>query len=244
MIVDQRRAIMTSTPSVERPGDNTPEAQPVKKPQTAPARTIQGLFLGSVSLLGLAAILGRFDTTTELVPTHEAIQEVSLIIGGFAGLLVCATAIYLTRMLSIIQRVMLPLGLMFVTAIGVFLVANRSASIVEGWVDFPKEKSHTIQALLRISRAYQTHGKGASQYIQTMPIWSNLEITREDFTLMQAHRSPDDAGKNPDEILSRGYFCAKVEIEQSGNALRILHSGSQKLPQGTVVPCAVQKLTR
>ena len=123
-------------------------------------------------------------------------------------------------------------------------MTGHLASIVEGWVDFPKGKSHTHQALFLISRAYQTHGKGSSQYIQTMPIWSNLEIAREDFTFMRSHRSPDDDGNNPDEISSRGYFCAKVTIEQSDNALRILHSGSQKLPQGTVILCPVPTRTR
>jgi len=109
---------------------------------------------------------------------------------------------------------------------------------MEGWLDFPSGKSHTRQVLFVISRAYQTHGKGSSQYIQTMPIWSNLEITREDFAFMRNHR-PGDDGQNADEISSRGYFCAKVTIEQTDKALRILHSGSQKLPQGAVILCPI-----
>ena len=184
-------------------------------------------------------ILGLFDTTTELVPTHDRVDQACFAVAGFCGLLACGTCIYLTRRLTIIQRIMLPLTFMFVTAIGIFLVAGHVASIIEGRVDFPAGKSHTRQVLLLISRAYQTHGKGSSQYIQTMPIWSNLEITSADFTFMRNHRRLGDDGKNPDEISSRGYFCAKVTIEQSDEAVRILHSGSQKLPQGTVIVCPI-----
>ncbi len=197
-----------------------------------------------MSLIILSMILGRFDTTTELAPAHDGIQNACLVVSGLCGLLACVTAIYFTRMITIVQRIVLPLVLMFLTAIGIFLVTGHLSSIAEGWVDFPKAKSHTHPAFFLISRAYQTHGKASSQYIQTMPIWSTLEITREDFAFMRNHRSPEDRGKNPNEISSRGYFCAKVNVEESDNALRILHAGSQKLPQGTVILCPVPTRTR
>jgi hypothetical protein len=56
---------------------------------------------------------------------------------------------------------------------------------------------------------------------------------------MRNHRPPHDDGKRFDEISSQGYFCARVTVEQSDAALRILHAGSQKLPQGTVILCPV-----
>jgi hypothetical protein len=138
-----------------------------------------------------------------------------------------------------VQRIALPLAIMFEAALGVFMIGNQVSSLVEGWRDFPAATSHTREGLIPISRAYQTHGKGSSQSIQTMPIWSDLEITEEDFAFMKSNRSPSDPGRNPDEISSRGYFCAKVMVEQSGEALRILHAGSQKLTKGTVVICPV-----
>jgi hypothetical protein len=55
---------------------------------------------------------------------------------------------------------------------------------------------------------------------------------------MRNNRRPGDDGHNPDEISSRGYFCAKLTIEQSDKALRILHVGSQTLPVGTVIFCS------
>lgn len=208
-------------------------------PQAAPVKSIWALFFGSLSLIPISMALGWFDTATELVPTHAKVDEACFAIAAACGLLAAGVAIYLTRKLTTIQRIMLPLVIMFEAAIGVFLTTNHAASITEGWLDFPADRIHTRQVLFPISRAYQTHGKGSSQYIQTMPIWSNLEITREDFTFMQNNRRPGDNGHNPDEISSRGYFCAKVTIEQTDRSLRILHAGSRKLPEGTVTLCPV-----
>jgi hypothetical protein len=181
--------------------------------------------------------LGFFDTTTELIPTHAGIESACFAVAAVLGLLACGAGIYFSRHLNKKQRVVLPLVIMLETAIGVFLVADHSASIVEGWADFPAERTHTKQVLIQISRAYQTHGKGRSQYIQTMPVWSNLEIAPEDFAFMRNNRRPGDDGHSPDEISSRGYFCANVLIEQSDHAVRILHAGSHELPKGTVILC-------
>ncbi len=206
-------------------------------PPTVPVKKIWVLFFGSLSLVFISIFLGLFDTTTELVPTHERVDQACFAVAGLGGLLACGTGIYLTKKLTLIQRIMLPLVFMFETAIGIFLVTNHLSSMIEGRVDFPAGRTHTRQVLFLISRAYQTHGKSSSQYVQTIPFWSNLEITREDFAFMRNHRRPGDYGNNPDEISSRGYFCAKVTTEESDKALRILHAGSQKLPPGTVTLC-------
>jgi hypothetical protein len=217
----------------------TPVPESTENQLTASVKSIWVLFFGSFALIPLSMAFGWFDTTTELVPMHEKVDEACLVIAALCGLLTCSMGIYLTRKLSVIQRVMLPLVFLVEASIGIFLVTNHAASIVEGWVDFPAGKTHTRPMLILISRAYQTHGKSSSQYIQTMPIWSNLEITRHDLEFMRNNRRPGDDGHNPDEISSRGYFCAKVSVEQSEKALRILHAGSQKLPEGTVIRCPV-----
>jgi hypothetical protein len=117
------------------------------------------------------------------------------------------------------------------------MVTSHTASIVEGFHDFPPDQTRTSSALLLISRAYQTHGKSRSWNIQTTPIWSNLDITEDDYDFMLAHRRVGDDPRDPDEISSRGYFCARVTIQQSANALRIMHAGSHKLPKGSVIIC-------
>jgi hypothetical protein len=54
---------------------------------------------------------------------------------------------------------------------------------------------------------------------------------------MRTHRRAGDNKGDPDKISSNGYFCAHVTIQQSGNALRVLHAGSHNLPKGSVVIC-------
>jgi hypothetical protein len=89
-----------------------------------------------------------------------------------------------------------------------FLVSFRSADLIEGRIDFPPAKTRTYPGLLIISRAYQTHGKGQSWNIQTTPIWSNLDVTQADYELMLTHRSPEDHGRNPDEIsITASFVC-------------------------------------
>lgn len=217
--------------------DTPTMTQSLKDAKSVPVKSIWALFLGCVSLIPISYALGWFDTTTELIPAHERADQACLALAVLCGLLACCLGLYLTRTLTIIQRIILPIVFLFAAGGGIFLVANHTASIVEGRMDFPAGKTHSRPVLMRISRAYQTHGKGSSQYIQTMPIWSDLEITGEDFAFMQNNRRPGDDGHNRDEISSRGYFCAKVTIEQSDKAVRIMHAGSQKLPQGTVIVC-------
>lgn len=119
----------------------------------------------------------------------------------------------------------------------VFLFLGETANVIEGIIDFPPDKTQSSRELLSISRAYQTHGKGRSWNIQTTPIWSNLDITQDDYKFMLAHRRPGDGGRDADEISSEGYFCARVTIQVSGDAIRVMNAGTHKLPKGTVVIC-------
>ncbi len=195
------------------------------------------LFFGSLLLIPISMAVGWFDNTTELLPRHERADVACLIVAGLCGVLAGGTGIYLTRKLKLSQRIVLPLVITLEAAVGVFLVTGHAASIVEGWADFPAGKTELRQVLIRIGLAYRTHGKSASQYIRTMPFGSDLEINGKDFTYMQSHRGPGDNGRDPDRIASGGFFCAKVMVERSDNALRILHAGSHKLPEGTVIVC-------
>jgi len=232
-------SLMTQIPLANLAESATDISSPPQDEPAVPVKKIWALFFGSLAWIPLFFVLGWFDTATELIPRHVGIDQACLVIAPVLGLLAGALGIYLTKKLTIRQRIVLPLLIMSEVSLGAFVVANRASSIVEGWLDFPHGKTHTRQGLIRISRAYQTHGKNSSQYIQTMPIWSNLEIAPEDFLFMQNNRRPGDDGRNPDNISSRGYFCAKVTVEESAKAIRILHAGSQKLPQGTVMVCPV-----
>ncbi len=198
-----------------------------------------------VSLLVLLLVgdaLGWFDTTTELAPSHDLVLQFCFVIAGMAALICGGLLFRESRGMEGWRRVPVGFGLVVMGFFAVFLVSSRSADIIEGLIDFPAAKTKTYPRLLLIWRAYQTHGKGRSWNIQTTPIWSNLDITEQDYDFMQTHRALGDHGRNPDEISSHGFFCARVTMQQSGKALRILHAGSQKLPAGTVMVCPSEPL--
>ena len=56
---------------------------------------------------------------------------------------------------------------------------------------------------------------------------------------MQEWRKQDD-DSNADDITSDGYFCARVRMQRSGNALRVLDSGNYALPEGSIELCPPQ----
>ena len=194
-------------------------------------------FIGLLALVLLGAALGWLDNTTELTPDHEGVLRGCLVLAGLGGLISAFVPALCGKKGAVGSRVVRALALALAGFIGVFLVSIRVADIVEGSIDFPPGRTTSHRALLLISRAYQTHGKGRSWNIQTMPLWSDLEITEDDYDFMLAHRRPGDDPRNPDEISSHGYFCALVTIEQSGDAMRVMHAGSHRLPRGTVILC-------
>jgi hypothetical protein len=213
------------------------ENQSSEREETATGKGVLGWFIGAGILMLLYVVLGWFDNTTELVPTHENVDAVTFCVAGITGVVFCGAAIYLSKRWTLWRRIGFALAFLLLGTLLGFMASYRIATIVEGLVDFPPAKTRSYPALLLISRAYQTHGKGESWNIQTTPIWSNMDITKEDYNFMLAHRRSGDESKNSDEISSKGYFCAQVTIEQSGNALRVMNAGSHKLPKGTVIEC-------
>lgn len=200
----------------------------------------KGLFYCYIAfgaLLLLYFVLGPLDNSTELSRSHDDVLLACLGVAGLT-LLVCAVvAIHKSKNNTVWQRVRLVFSLGLFGLISVALVTMRAASIIEGRIDFPPGKTTSQIALISISRAYRTHGKGQSWKIQTTPVWSDLDITEADYDFMMTHRRAGDDSHNADEISSNGYFCARVTIQQSGNALRVMNAGSRTLPAGTVVIC-------
>lgn len=192
---------------------------------------------GPLVLLAVCLILGWFDTSTEITPNHDTALNACFALGGVGALLSVGVAVFGRQQMNVWQRVLLAFALAILGFLSVFLLSSKVTELVEKYVDFPTGSTRTYPALLLINRAYRTQGKGESWNIQTTPIWSNLDITESDYSFMLSHRRPGDNGQNPNEISSKSYFCAKVTMQQSGSALRVLNSGSRKLPRGTVVVC-------
>ena len=212
-------------------------SEAVKIQPTSAGRGLIACFVVPLALLAVGGILGWFDRTTELTPSHDEVLQFCFLIAGLAGLACGGLSIRESKGMALWRRIAVGCCLVALGFLAVFLVSSRGADLIEGRTDFPPAKTRTYPGLLIISRAYQTHGKGRSWNIQTTPIWSNLDVAQADYEFMLAHRSPADDGRNPDEISSRGFFCARVMLQQSGDALRVLNAGSQKLPAGTVVVC-------
>lgn len=185
----------------------------------------------------LGVVLGWFDNTTELGHRPESINHLIFYIALVSGAVFSSVGIYISKGMVDWRRIAFALLFLLAGVLSVFALSNDVADIVEGIIYFPPAHTRSYRAELLISRAYQTRGKGRSWNIQTTPIWSNLEITEEDYSFMLAHRRPGDESRNPDEITSKGYFCAQVTIEQSDSAMRVMNAGTHKLPEGTVILC-------
>lgn len=182
-------------------------------------------------------ILSSFDTTTELIPDHENVSQACLLLGGLGAAVATAVALLQWKKLAIAQRVMWPPAFALLGFLTLFMVSSEAADVIENRIDFPPAQTKTFNGFLLISRAYWTHGKGQSWNIQTMPVWSNMEITQEDYDFMLSHRPAGQNAASRDEITSKGYFCAHVTMQRTDKALRVLHAGRGKLPQGSITLC-------
>jgi len=216
--------------------NSTPD-QAAKPSREAIPKSIWSFYIGAGLLLLSYWVLSPFDDFTELTPAHDGALLACFAVAGLCALSSVLAALYLAKSSSPLVKVRLSISILILGFLAVFLAGSRLSDLVNGAMDFPSAKTRSMNALLLISRAYQTHGKGRSWNIQTMPIWSNLDITEHDYQFMLAHRRPGDDSHNPDDISSKGYFCARVTIERSGSALRVMHAGSHALPAGAVIVC-------
>ena len=191
-----------------------------------------------LALFAAGWIVGKFDHSTEITPSHDDALQVSLVAAVVVAI-VSAAIIFWQSAGSLYRRLVMSLVVApLFSILGVFILLGEATTLITQNGDFPAGTTRTFDGLLMIGRAYQTHGKGRSWNIQTTPIWSNLDVTEDDYTFMLTHRAPSDSGHDPDEISSHGYFCAKVTLQQAGVSLRVMHTGTYKLPQGTVGICS------
>ena len=196
-----------------------------------------GWLIGLFAFLALYVLLGLFDQSTEITPSHDGVLNACFIVGGLGGLVTAGLVLRYWQTLPRWKRAYVAALLALAGFLLTFLMSSRITTLVENAMDFPAGRTQTKRGLLVIWRAYRTHGKGQSWNIQTTLVWSNLDITRADYGFMLAQRPPDGIERDGDEIHSHGYFCADVWVQISGTAIRVLHAGSRKLPQGTVIVC-------
>jgi hypothetical protein len=197
------------------------------------------LWLGMLSLAMVSTWpLGHFDDATELTPDHSDILEYCFWLAG-AVAVASVPFSFLRSNGKLLSRLVLSIfGFGLIGFIATLSVASTVANIVENQLDFPSGKTQTSWTLLPIERAYRMESRtGSSWIIQPAPIWSNIDIAHSDYRLI-IDRSNFSRDPEPSSLPSRSYFCAKVMMQRSGNALRVLHAGKQALPPGSLGVCS------
>jgi hypothetical protein len=198
------------------------------------------LWLGGLALAMISVWpLGWFDTATELTPDHSDILEYCFWLAALVDVISVAVCFFQSKG-ALASRLLLSVfcfGL--IGGLATILLLGTAANIIENHHDFPSESTRTFGALLPIERAYRMDSRtGSSWIIQPAPIWSNIDITHADYSFMLARSGTLKPREEPSNVPSHSYFCAKVTMQESGEALRVLHAGRQALPSGSVGVCS------
>jgi hypothetical protein len=192
---------------------------------------------GLLGMLFLGGLMSLFDHATQIAPAQDGIQDACMAAAGAVALLSAATGFWQLSGHIIAQRV---IWAAIVAMLGFFgssaFLFYEIASFVEGWMDFPPGTTRTAEETTPITYAYQHHGRHAN-------IWNVevrdafLRIAPGDADFMLNRRRPGDTSGAWARSGAGGYFCAKVTIQRAGNAKRVLHTGGNGLPPGSVMLC-------
>jgi hypothetical protein len=202
-----------------------------------PAFVLVGVML---LVAGATFVTGLFNHDTQLAPDHSDWLAFGEYFACFYAV-VCAGLLFRWSRGPAGQRLLysitISLGL---SVLGPYLLAGNLVPLVFNRLDFPSASTRTYAALLPIGRAYATHPRrgGPAYTIQPDPLWTNLDITEADWTMLRANRIPTaGAEDDPDSLAIGRSFCARVQMAQAGKALKIVGTGSKPLPAGSVIPC-------
>lgn len=196
------------------------------------------LWLGAIAFAFLLYLLvEQFDNASELTPDHSDILGYCFVGAGLVG--IASVIIGFSQSSGpVVKRLGALLGFGILGFLSTLLLSSTLADIIENRTDFPADKTETRWALLPIQRAYRMDSRTGSSWIIQPVIWTNIDVSHADFKFMLSHRGWNGKGSEPDDVSSDGYFCAKVLVQKSGDALRVLHSGSLSLPEGSVGICS------
>ena len=182
-------------------------------------------------------LLSGSDNATELTPDHTDVLNYCFYAAGLITFLSALVGFFQSKG-AMNARIRLAFVFALEGGLATILISDRVASIIENRIDFPPSTTRTFRALLPIGRAYRMDPRTGSSWIIQPVIWTNIDITHPDYRFMLFHRGWNGEGPEPSSLSSDGYFCADVVMQQSGEALRVLHAGSSKLPTGTIGICS------
>ncbi|MEO1967683.1 MAG: hypothetical protein ABGW87_03080 [Sphingomonadaceae bacterium] len=216
-----------------------------KKQQVGFTKSGKLWLIGCGLLFALSFPFGSLNNATQLTPDDADVISFGFELAGVIAILGAFILWKATVSWPLKNRIGFVVALSFITFLASILAFMPAAGIVEGWMNFPAASTKTFEAFLPIGRAYRSHSRsGDSWTIQPTPLWTNIDVTQADWDFMLTRRRPWDDGTDPDNISSNGYFCAKVTMQKSGDALRIIYSGhynplnwTYRLPTGAIVVC-------
>ncbi len=197
------------------------------------------VWLGLLALaFAMNWLLGKHDDATELTPNHDDILTYCVYAAGVMAAVSAAVGFLQSKGHIAVRALAAILVFGLLGGLATLLLSSTTADIIENRSDFRSGNIQTYWALLPIGRAYRSDSRTGSSWIIQPLIWSNIDISHADYRFMLSHSGRNDEASEPASVPSNGHFCAKVEIQQSGNALRVLHAGTHTLPTGTVGICS------
>ncbi|WP_309622013.1 hypothetical protein [Novosphingobium sp.] len=193
---------------------------------------------GMFAVVALSKLLETFDRSTTLVPMRADAIYMAIV---FALLLACLSVIVGVNETSGPPWTKFTCGVLAFGMVGFlapFMLLSQISSLFFARIDFSPDKVRTFNALLPIGRTWHSKPRRSPESftIQPTPLWSNIDIAREDWNFMLAELKLNDDPER-DDIPSNGRFCARVRMQQAGPALRVLNAGSHALPKGSVILC-------
>ena len=124
-------------------------------------------------------------------------------------------------------------------AIGAVMLYGPVAAAIHGSVDFPSSTTREYRTFLPILHANHRNGRTQSWWVRLAQYNVDMEIVGQDYRFMD-----NISGKSAGTIASNNYFCADVVIQQSGGAIRIMHTTVGALHPHSIVVCPIRATNR
>ena len=183
--------------------------------------------------------LSRLDNATVLTPDNTPMLGLCVLLAGLVALVSALVCFFQSTGTMAARMVMSLMGFGIGGGVGTLLFLSTLANIAENRRLFPSETTRTYWALLPIERAWRSDARSnRSWIIQPAPYSAEINITHADYRRMLPGTAAANRRSKPKSVSSRSRFCAKVQMQQSGAALRVLHAGKGSLPVGTVGVCS------
>jgi hypothetical protein len=191
-------------------------------------------------LFSMGIALSLFSTGVELLPGHPSIRAVCNGLAVSAAMISAGIGFHSVHSSSA-TRVAFAGLFGFMGWLVARLLLEASVNTAENLIDFPAATTRTSWVLLPIdeaSRSQERYG-GASWWVETPLSRTMLAIRHEDYSVMTSRVfNLKDGDDEPATVPSNGLFCAKVEVEEAGNAVRLPPSAADRLPLDSIGICA------